>query len=1631
MAESLREVSSSLEVLEASDERKKKSKFKVFKSFFGKKKKKEPEGAQGERRLRPSLSSGNVGVSSLKPVQESRQTVPRAKCSMGIKALSHDSIFMLEPEPERSARKLYPSPEPQRGRPLQRSHVSRTLPRTGTGSVRGAIPGAVFGAMPRYAPRSGIWVQGSRITEIPPLRPRQPSISPPLIPSHSISKDFEEISADDESSKIPKKKASPHKILTLKKSSFEPSSGPVLSQSFTTFAVLASPSSTQLPLGFSTPATTQGCLDSSAARHKMALNPRKLKKKDLQAAIYGLAVWFSGFQGVLESSLQHIIQRSETSNRGELLPIEPKQDEPSLLLVFEEEKSTNKPKEADQKKPNDDSAGPSSREQRNKTEIYEKETADQAANTDAAESQGCPLSAVYRGQHVRKGSSASVMSECGPRGRSLKQSSRGLGLDDRAGSPADDNTARECPPWHLSLEKLVVEQPITPQAETTTFQELLSDKDDMGRRNSGIDFEASKASASQPIPEDMEESIVSGPSPHHEDGASGAKKTEARASLLPVVESLSTTEEDVLFSVAVKDRVFMDPSHIQSEEEEASSFDLQSIQFKMESAQDIPTICKEKPPRNVLQAFTASIWGMASALAEGGISVERLPPRSLSQSLGKPKAEEVSSESTSEAGSGSEQQLAPRYSFQSLGKPEDEQEGFAASDGPAVELSSSEQQQLPPRYSSQSLGKPEAEEVSSDSESASEERSGSEQQLDPRHSFHFLEKPENNQEVFTESKSFVVELSGSNEQLAPRCASRALREPGEVSTESNSYVEKDNSAEDWGSSEEDLPPRHPSQALGKPKDQQEVSSVAKNTPEEWNVSVTQIPPRHPSRHFVRPIVQQQVSSGSMSASVEWSGSVEAMPPRHPFQPWVSPKFEQQASPESIAVEWGISTEPLPPRMPSKHLMRPKVGQPVSSNPEIAAIEGVNSMDLLPPRHHSQPPIKPIAKQEISAGPESTAVEESISMEPLPPTMPSQPLMKPVVNQPISAGPESVAIEGGASTEQLSPRHLSQSFVRHKVQQMSSFESAAVEGDISGRPLPSEHPTQFLMRYKVQEMSSCVENTAVEGGMSKKSLRPRHPSKSFVKFMAQQIFSESPAIEGESYVDPLSSNQPSKSLLRPKVEHQVFAGWESASNEGGISLKLLPTKHPLQSLGRPEDRQEVFSHSERAPVKCSGFKVRLPPRHVSQALGKLEYRQEVYSVSESSTEERSSEEQLLSRCPFQAEDVAEFQPQISSTGSVSVPVEWNSSEKPLPPRHPFQAFADPEYQQQVYSSSVSAAAEGTISECNSSNWSLPRGPASPNKTKKHSQGSEDLIKNMPATATKPVKFTIASAWQTSTSGDTYSKEEVLQSGNRNISHSNLSANGADVENLFGVRLRRVPSSQKYKNEKQDDFTKLPSLSLGPISSSIGRGQPIKRSTSQGLLGTTENLTTISDFGKKQRSRPKSESMAKKELAYKIPGKAPDRQSDYTTSEPAWITMVKQRQRSFQAHIPMKEPKTKNRAEAKAETKEPRYGGTGIANEKQPRRNFTSNVNRQEKMTQMKLPKSTKAGFEDPKIFQVPAMGKETRRSSTLPAVLQEPVEPVELVEPLDPVELVEPVEPIWFSLAKKKAKAWSHIAEIMQ
>nr|KAF6313883.1 hypothetical protein mPipKuh1_007149 [Pipistrellus kuhlii] len=1642
MDASLREVSAKLEVLEANDEGKKKSKFKAFKNFFGKKKRKEPEGIQRRSSsLKPSSSNSSINDSSLNLVQEVQQPTFSVRRSMS-KSLSHESIFMLESEPESPGRKIYPSPELQSVRSLERS-VSRTL--SITSSLHRSVSGSLLGVMPHYVQRRGIWIGGSKITEIPPLRARHSNID--LTQSDTISQDCEEIFSDDESPETPRKKDFPP-MLTMKK-------------------------------------------------------------------------------------------------------MKSKQEDPGLPLVSGE---NTKPKAVTQKKLKD-IAGPSSQEQSIKTEIYK--TTDQAANADAAESQGYSWSAAYGKRRGKKEASVSEKNECGSKGRSFKQPSRGRGLGNRAGYPSADKIARDSPFCRFSLETQVMKQPRAPQVENITPRELLSDENDTRRRLTGLDFKTRKASMSYIRPNDRKGSMASGPSQYLEDEASGTKKSDNITSLSSMVENSSKSQEDTIFSVTGEPQVHMDPTHIQSEEEEASSIDSKSDQFEMKSAQDSSTICKEKPSGNVIQAFPTRVSDKASALTEGGISVERMPPRSLSQSLGKPEAEGafLDSDSISEVESGSDQQLTPGYVSQSLGKPKDE-------------------------------------ELLSDLESASSEKgSGSEQEPDPKYSFQPV-KSKDDQEAFPDSNSVVGNLCNSHEQLAARCASQTLEEPEDkVPTESNSNSAKYSNPKDLSSSEGDMPSKRPSLVLEMPTAQKEIL-VSKKTLQESVVSMEQTPPRNLPQPSVKPSVQQQLSSDSGNAFSEWVST----PPMNFFHSWLSPESEEQASAgqASIAPEWGIFMEPLPPRKHSRRLMKHKIDQPISSSPEIAIIEGTTSTELKPSRNNSQLSVKPIAEQEISAGPESTAVKGSISMEPpsnilaqprmnpaieqsvflssegagriilmeskfpdcltnpqdkhvflentacnkdifveplypnfpghpqtissdpgsaftgwsnpvvpprhtkgswvitsfeqqpsaspgstavewgnprepLPPKMPSQSLrrpvaeqevsglisapkewsglvqqkpspyilqpwaspkfeqktyvgsetlpprkpsqhqMKSVVNQPISAGPKSVAIEGDSSTEQLPPRHWS--IVRHKIQKMMPTSENAAVGCISERPLPIEYPTHFS-KPNIQEISLHTENPAVEGSMSKKSLHTKCPSQSFVKFMAQHVFSESPNVEEQVYVDPLSSNQPSKYLLRSTVEHQAFSGCESADIEGGISSKLLPMKFPSHSLGWPED-----PYSENAPVKCSYPQEQLLPGYLSQAWGKLKYEQEVSSVSESSLKEwKSSEEQLPSKCPIQAEDGAEFQPQISSTGSVSVPVERSSAENRLPARHPFQAFTEPQYKHQVYSSSTSAAAKGAISESNPSSWSLPRGPASPSKTRGHSQDSEDLFKDISTPATKSVKFTLAPAWPPITSGDTYSKEDVLESSDQNNDYSNLSTSEADVENLFGVRLKRIPSSQKYKSNEQNNSTTLPSLPLGPVSSYTDR-EPQIRSASQGLLGITKNLTTTSDVAEKQKSKPKSDSMLKKKPDYKIPGKAPGKQSGSATSEPPWITMVKQKQKNFPTQVPTKELKTKNKAGAKAGTKVPRNEGADLAKRSQQREISTSNTNRQQKTAQIKIHVSTKAvvpiGYENEKIIQMPAMRKETRQSSAHPTMFKEPD------------------EPIWFSMAKKKAKAWSQITETMQ
>ncbi|XP_063102393.1 acrosomal protein KIAA1210 homolog [Cavia porcellus] len=1833
MTDSASEVSVNLDTLEVSDEGKKKSKFKAFKSFFIKKKKKESEEPQDPRLLKSSLSSSSINISVLELCLEDELTDPRSKSSMGSKSLSHDSIFMFNTESE-SASEMFLT-EFQGRKTLRRSQAFRTLPRTGPSSR----------SMIGFVPRSGIWVAGSKISEIPPLRPRQPSLSPPLIRAEEISKDIENMSIDDNLPKSPQTNTSSQMILTAKKSFSEPSSGPDHSQSSTACALL---SSAQQLAAFSNPDISQSCLDSSAAQPKMALKLWKQQKKSLEETV------------------------------------ESKEEEPNLPVACEGEESPTKAKETDLKKVKIENTEYSDQEQSNNAEIHNQNTTDKTKNL---------ASTAYSKSHKTTGMCVSLINEYGSKGRSLLQSGKMQSPSIRGMSLSTSQTSRNPSSWHLLSEKQVVEQLAVSQAEITTPLEMLSDESDMTRRDAGVDFEGKKASVPQLIPEDIQESLVSGPQLYHEDGATVANKTES-VTPLTIVGRPCITPKDGVLSVTTEVQVFRDPSPNQSEEEEASpSLGLQNAQSETEN---IPTVCKEEPLGNVLQACIVRVSDMTNIITEeGGISMENPETANVSP--------DSDSKSMLEKESDSEKQPA---------KPNDKQKVFQRSENLVVNLSSVEQQ-LALGDSSQ----PEAEKDSSESESASDRESGS-QEVDPAHSSQSSGKDEG---ILSESRSFVVE------QLAPRCPSEAVLESKdkEISTESNSSVEKYN-AEDWHSSGnaltlscrnqalekpadqpeelsdpentlkkqepskcltpsvmtpvvqqhisyssmsvcaaqrgsvdpvtpsrlfqpwvnskfvrlfsanqestmewgsfveplshrmtsnylmnpkteqksssapiitsmneislEVLPPRY-SQSLTRAVDEQEASAYPESTPnerqicaalrnpslpfqqwlnpqreqvfsslespamEEGRVFVDALLPGHSSQPLMNPIVQQSTSLGSesvaaevisvepqysrhfcpnpqiqptysrstaveqdsfveqlpresnfhpstkpkfqpqtslnsASSSAQWCGAVEPAPAkhtckvwlcpdckqqapvslnstedewdiskkseshRHVVQPWLKPTLEQASSgPENAAVDWSVSMGPQPPRLPSQSLRRSAVKQPVSTGSVSTSREWGSNLEQMPPRKPFQPWMSSPPEQQVSVGLGSSTTEGNVPMDSEPSTYNSQPVtrpktkqrisdsmsaseewttpmgafssrhsfqpwMTPKVQQQVSAGPESVAPERDIHKEL--PRRPFQTASGQKLQKLSSrFESATVGGGNSEISLSPKNSTYFSVKSKVQEIPSTVGNAPAEESNSKKFLLPNSSSPSFVKFMAQQVFAENPDTYREISMDPLSPDFPSKSCLGPKIKHQVFSDWENADTEESISLKPA-----LKSTGKPADPQGDQSFSEGAAKKWSHSKWQLPPR---KACKKVKYKQEVSFLDNSPEERRSSERQRPSRHLPKTLHGSEFLP---PAGVVNVHAGWSTAKEH--PTHHSQAFGNGEYQQQVYSSSINAAAEGSIFENNPGAWPLTKRQVTPKKNRKHNKGFEDFNKSIPTSAVKLGKITTASTWNVPISEDTYYTEEIFQSGDRNNDgHLYLPAQEGHTENLSGVDLKRMSSLRRRKNEKPGNFTQVFSVPLGPMSY---REQQIKRGTSQGLPNTSDSFTMPSTFGEKHQNKAKYEGMPKKQPNYRTLGKS-GQQSDCYISDPAWFTMARQKQRGSEVNIPAKETKTRSRAGAKTDTKEPRYGtrpeatqktpqkGTDSANENQPKKILTSSIHGQGKeQTKSSMPtKSVPVVFADQKMRNTSATGKEMKRSLSLPSGLQRSDELVKSDEA---------AEPVWFSIAKKKAKAWSRIAGVM-
>ncbi|NXC04207.1 K1210 protein, partial [Orthonyx spaldingii] len=312
-------------------------------------------------------------------------------------------------------------------------------------------------------------------------------------------------------------------------------------------------------------------------------------------------------------------------------------------------------------------------------------------------------------------------------------------------------------------------------------------------------------------------------------------------------------------------------------------------------------------------------------------------------------------------------------------------------------------------------------------------------------------------------------------------------------------------------------------------------------------------------------------------------------------------------------------------------------------------------------------------------------------------------------------------------------------------------------------------------------------------------------------------------------------------------------------------------------------------------------------------------------------------------------------------------------------------------------------------------------ASHRKTAEGSQSSDESVKSPLKTASaKPVRFTIAPAWQRSLSGGSNSKEDsysrssptspirpeffegmtkehtrfdavIQESAQPNSDrfdqdckdrdlHLNSFMEWADhetqnFENPFGVRLRRTSSLLKYQNESRVEPPKLIPSAV-PIASSasvkedqklMGTGKPLPS-----LPVSTKSVVKKPDLLEdKNPPKARSEEVARKQNSHK---------------PSAWVSMAKLKQKGFQDHPLAKEHKDEDKALTKVDQEEVEY--------------------------QVML-HGCKVGPVSQEASVVPAVEKEARHCSNLP---------------MTPCS---PAEPPWLSLAKKKAKAWSEMPQIVQ
>ncbi|NWI63258.1 K1210 protein, partial [Todus mexicanus] len=248
-------------------------------------------------------------------------------------------------------------------------------------------------------------------------------------------------------------------------------------------------------------------------------------------------------------------------------------------------------------------------------------------------------------------------------------------------------------------------------------------------------------------------------------------------------------------------------------------------------------------------------------------------------------------------------------------------------------------------------------------------------------------------------------------------------------------------------------------------------------------------------------------------------------------------------------------------------------------------------------------------------------------------------------------------------------------------------------------------------------------------------------------------------------------------------------------------------------------------------------------------------------------------------------------------------------------------------------------------------------ASHRKTVEDGRSSDENVKSPLKTASaKPVRFTIAPAWQRSLSGGSNSKEDsynrssptspirpelfegvtkehthldavIQESEKTNSDRFDQDCKGSDwhlyssmewanheaqnVESPFGVKLRRTSSLLKYQSESRAESPKLIPPAAPTASASVKEDQKSvdTRKPHLGLPVSTKSFVKKTDLLEdKNLPKARSEEAAKKQNGHKTP---------------AWVSMAKLKRKGFQDHHLAKEHKAEDKALPKADAEEVEY------------------------------------------------------------------------------------------------------------